>query len=68
MVAVLGWIDGFGADTQVLAIYPTLAEAERYADKECRYVEFEFGEVDFDFYEAKKFFTSERKKKRHHKK
>lgn len=70
MIAVLGWVDGFGADTQVLGIFPTLTEAEKYAGEDyenCRYTEFEFGEVNFDFYEAKKFFACERKKKKRHK-
>lgn len=71
MIAVLGWIDGFGADTQVLGIFPTLVEAEKSVGvdyKNCRYVEFEFGKVNFDFYEAEKFFICERKKKKPHKK
>lgn len=55
MIAVLSWVDGFGNDTQVCAIYPTLEEAAAYADESCRYEEFEFGEVNFDYFEAKEF-------------
>lgn len=55
MIAVLGWVDGFGNDTQVYGIYPTLEEAAAYADESCRYEEFEFGEVNFDYFEAKEF-------------
>lgn len=55
MIAVLGWVDGFGNDTQVYGIYPALEEAAAYADESCRYTEFAFGEVDFDYFEAKIF-------------
>ena len=54
MIAVLVWVDGFGNDTQVCGIYPTLKEAAN-ADESCRYEEFEFGEVNFDYFEAKEF-------------
>lgn len=53
MIAVLGWVDGFGNDTQVCGIYPTLEEAKANTGEGFRYKEFDFGEVDFDFYEAK---------------
>lgn len=53
MIAVLGWVDGFGNDTQVYGIYPTLEEAKANVGEGFRYKEFDFGEVDFDFYEAK---------------
>ena len=34
MIAILGWTDGFGNDTYVWGIYPTLEIAKRYAKKE----------------------------------
>ena len=46
MIAILGWTDGFGNDTYVWGIYPTLEIAKRYAKKELRWVEFDFGEVE----------------------
>ena len=54
MFAVLEWVDGFGNDTRVAGIYPTLDEAIVY-DENDRWIEFEFGEVNFDWYEANKF-------------
>ena len=30
MIAVLRWTDGFGHDTYVKAIYPTLEQAKQY--------------------------------------
>ena len=47
MIAILGWTDGFGNDTYVWGIYPTLEIAKRYAKKELRWVEFDFGEVEY---------------------
>lgn len=64
MIAVLGWVDGFGADTKVEGIFKTMADAISYvgdlkknADRDCplRYQEFDFGETDFDYYEANHF-------------
>ena len=64
MIAVLDWTDGFGADTIVSGIFENMEQAvafvgdlkenaERYHPS--RYEEFSFGEVDFDYYEAKEF-------------
>ena len=63
MIALLKWVDGFGADTHVVGIFPTLDAAKRYAQKDEKYVEFDFGLVDFDIYEAKEIFPAKRKKK-----
>lgn len=59
MWAVLGWCDGFGNDTYVMAIFPTEKEARawaaaNYPHEEWRFAKFEFGEVDFEWYEAEK--------------
>ena len=53
MVAVLEYIDGFGADTEVVGIYQTLEDAiiAKYGNK-FQYKEFEFGEVEFDIYDC----------------
>ena len=53
MVAVLKYIDGFGADTQVAGIYKSLEDAiiANYGNK-FQYKEFEFGLVDFDIYDC----------------
>lgn len=67
MIAVLGWVDGFGADTKVEGIFRTMADAINYvgdlkknADRDCplRYQKFDLGEVDFDYYEADHFPTT----------
>lgn len=60
MCAVLGWCDGFGNDTYVMAIFPTEKKARAWAAanpcpyKEWHFQVFEFGEVDFEWYEAEK--------------
>ena len=68
MIAILGWTDGFGNDTYVWGIYPTLEVAKRYAKEGLRWVKFDFGEVDFDWYAANEFknekHKSRKKKKR----
>ena len=53
MVAVLEYIDGFGADTEVAGIYKSLEDAiiANYGNK-FQYKEFEFGLVDFDIYDC----------------
>ena len=53
MVAVLEYIDGFGADTEVVGIYKNLEDAiiANYGNK-FRYKEFEFGKVEFDNYDS----------------
>jgi hypothetical protein len=61
MIAVLGWTDGFGNDTYVNGIYPTLEEATKHAKIGMKYVEFDFGEVYFDYYEANDFHFSHTK-------
>ena len=66
MVAVLEYIDGFGADTQVTGIYQTLEDAiiAKYGNK-FQYKEFEFGQVEFDIYDCN---TYDGKKKQKNKK
>ena len=64
MIAILGWTDGFGNDTYVWGIYPTLEIAKRYAKKELRWVEFDFGEVEFDWYDANEFRNEKHKPKK----
>lgn len=63
MIAVLSYVDGFGNDTQVEAIYPTLENAKQHYLKNFRYQEFDFGEVDFDIYEAKEAYPNKKKRK-----
>ena len=63
MIALLEWVDGFGADTHVRGIFPTLNAAKPYIEEGNRYVEFDFGLVDFDFYEAKKLYPVKKKRK-----
>lgn len=69
MIAILGWVDGFGADTKVEAIYQTLEDAiaAKYGN-EFKYAEFEFGEVSFDIYECKTYDGGKKPKKRKRKK
>ena len=57
MIAILGWTDGFGNDTYVWGIYPTLEIAKRYAKKELRWVE-------FDWYFANEFRNEKHKPKK----
>ena len=65
MIAVLEWVDGFGNDTYVTAVFPTLKEAEEYVSKnsfwDCTWQEFDFGEVDFDYSAANPFTKPEEK-------
>ena len=69
MIAVLGWTDGFGNDTYVWGIYPTLEMAKQYAnEKGLCWVEFDFGEVDFNWYEANEFRNEKHKPKKKKKK
>ena len=65
MVAVLEYIDGFGADTQVAGIYKSLEDAiiVNYGNK-FRYKEFEFGEVEFDIYDCKTYDEKKNKKRK----
>ena len=64
MIAVLRWTDGFGHDTYVKAIYPTLEQAKQYFSEGDRWVEFNYGLVDFDWYEANEFREIKHKKKK----
>lgn len=66
MIAVLSYVDGFGNDTYVEGIYPTLEIAKQHYNNNFRYQEFEFGTVDFDIYDAKEAYP--KKKKRSNKK
>ena len=68
MIVVLSDVDGFGNDTQVDAIYPTLEIAKQHYSENFRYQEFEFGKVDFDIYDAKEAYPKKRKKKKDNKK
>lgn len=64
MIAVLGWVDGFGADTVVMGIYQSLEDAiiAGYGEK-FQYQEFEFGEVDFDIYDCKTYDGGKKQKR-----
>ena len=61
MIAVLSYVDGFGNDTYVEGIYPTLEIAKQHYSENFRYQEFEFGEVTFDIYDAKVAYSKRRK-------
>lgn len=61
MIAVLEYVDGFGHDTKVVAIYPTLKIAKKSIGHNFRYQEFEFGEVYFDWYDAKEAYSKKEK-------
>ena len=64
MVAVLVYVDGFGNDTQVDAIYPTLEIAKQHYSENFHYKEFEFGKVTFDIYDAKVAYPNRRKRRK----
>lgn len=67
MIAVLVRVDGFGYDTQIYGIFPTLESAKQHYRENFYYQEFEFGEVNFDIDEAKEASFEEtlpKKKKR----
>lgn len=58
MIAILYWVDGFGYDTCVRSIHETLGDAKKKHAEDIkkhpetkldRWVEFEFGDVDFDY-------------------
>ena len=63
MIAVLSYVDGFGNDTQVDAIYPTLENAKQHYSENFRYQEFEFGKVTFDIYDAKVAYPKKKKRR-----
>lgn len=62
MIAVLSYVDGFGNDTLVEGIYPTLEIAKQHYSNNFRYQEFEFGAVDFDIYDAKLAYPKKKEK------
>ena len=71
MIAVLAWVDGFGADTYVAGIFPSLEEARKTCgpintdtSHELRYEEFQFGIVDWDWYEATPLYPKTKKQRR----
>ena len=76
MIAVLGWCDGFGNDTFVAGIFSNLTEAEKFAtdrnskaifDSDAyRWVKFNYGRVDFDWYDAHEFKKKKGKKNNEH--
>ena len=55
MIAVLKFVDGFGADTSVTGIYQSLEDAIAKYGNEFKYAEFEFGKVSFDIYDCKTY-------------
>ena len=61
MIAVLEFVDGFGHDTEVVGIFPTLESAQKYYNRshvgKFLYQEFDFGKVEFDVYEAKEAYS-----------
>ena len=65
MVAVLEYIDGFGADTQVTEIYQSLEDAiiAKYGNK-FQYEEFEFGKVEFDIYDCNTYDGGKKQKRK----
>ena len=63
MIAVLSFVDGFGHDTGIEAIYPTLEIAKQHYSNNFRYQEFEFGEVTFDIYDSKEAYPKKRKRR-----
>ena len=63
MIAVLSYVDGFGNDTYIEGIYPTLEIAKQHYNKNFRYQEFEFGTVTFDIYDAKVAYPEKKKRR-----
>lgn len=67
---VVGWVDGFGADTEIKGIYPTREEAIKhcrfdssdsgYSDK---VAQVNYGEINVDYYELPKVKERPSKKK-----
>lgn len=64
MIAVLTFVDGFGHDTEVEAIYPTLEIAKQQIGRTFKYTEFDFGRVQFDVYDCKTCYLPDRKNKK----
>ena len=63
MIDVLEFVDGFGHDTEVVGIFPTLEAAKKYYSHNFQYQEFEFGKVSFDLYDAKEAYPLKKRKK-----
>lgn len=63
MIAVLDFVDGFGHDTDVVGIFPTLEIAKNHYTHNFFYQEFDFGKVEFDIYDAKEAYPKKNKKK-----
>ena len=62
MIAILNWAGGMCGATQVVGIFPNLSLAKEWVKtnyfgkkSSLRYVEFDFGEVEFDYDEAESF-------------
>lgn len=72
LIAVLGWVDGFGADTVVYGIFDTVESARAAVpqkfgdDTEPRYVSISLNKPaeDLDWYEATPLFPRKKRKKR----
>ena len=59
MIAILNWSGGMCGATQVVGIFPDLSSAKEWVKtnyfgrkSSLQYVEFDFGEVEFDYDEA----------------
>ena len=71
LIAVLGWQDGFGADTYVYGIFDSVESARNavphklFDDKEPRWVSIPLNREaqDLDWYDAAPLFPSKRKRK-----
>ena len=69
MVAVLEWIDGFGADTEVVGIYQSLEDAIiANCGNKFQYKEFEIGKVEFDIYDCNTYDEGKKQKNKKRKK
>ncbi len=64
MIAVLEFVDGFGHDTEVVGIFPTLEAAKKYYPHNFQYQEFDFGPVQFDLYDAKEGYPTKKERKK----
>ena len=59
MIAILNWSGGMCGATQIVGIFPDLSSAKEWIKTSyfgrksfLRYVEFDFGEIEFDYDEA----------------
>ena len=64
MVVVLEYIDGFGADTEIVGIYKNLEDATVNHGNKFQYKEFEFGKVEFDIYDCNTYDIRTAKKRK----